>query len=164
MIHGDIRKKVTVQVAGDAVEVEEYVDEEDNDTYKGEPEALANRQSFIIMRDRMKAKGIETRASMDLLGTHMAAGPSLDPGRVVLAITDIFLVDLITAEFNQLPTSIELVPALGSENTLLIVNQAIEMGGLDFVLMHPDFLKDTSSVGLVARLRAMHVKVCGLPP
>ena len=61
LIHGNITKKTKIQVAGDPVEVEEYVDpddvppeEKDAVEDKG-TKGLANRQSFIVMRDRMKA-------------------------------------------------------------------------------------------------------------
>ena len=56
IIHGDIRKKTKLKIGGEDVEIEEYVDEDDADGVKQDSSALANRNSFVIMRDRLKAQ------------------------------------------------------------------------------------------------------------
>ena len=45
-------------------------------------------------------------------------------------------------QFSQLPVPIELVPALGAENTVSLVQQASTLGGCDCVLVHPELLQD----------------------
>ena len=50
-------------------------------------------------------------------------------------------------QFECLSAPIELIPVIGAENTALLVQQAVQMGGLDFVLIHPQFLSDRSQVG-----------------
>ena len=45
-------------------------------------------------------------------------------------------------QFSQLPVPIELVPALGAENTVSLVQQASILGGCDCVLVHPEHLQD----------------------
>lgn len=55
-----------MKVAGQEIEVETFVDEEDEDTIKHSTKELAaNRESFIVMRDNMKKKGLKVRASFD---------------------------------------------------------------------------------------------------
>lgn len=56
LIHGDIRKKTKMQVGGEEIEVEELVDEEGDDTVKHDTKELANRASFIVMGENLKAK------------------------------------------------------------------------------------------------------------
>jgi hypothetical protein len=58
LIHGDIRKKTTINVAGEDMEIEEFVEEEDPSAgavSQGTAQ-YANRGSFLVMRDQMKAK------------------------------------------------------------------------------------------------------------
>ena len=62
-------------------------------------------------------------------------------------------------QFSQLPAPIELVPTLGDDNTLKLVQQAATLGGCDCVLLHPELLRDRSPAGLVARLRMMGQRV-----
>lgn len=109
-------------------------------------------------------QGIDIRASMDPganAGMEMGAmGGGLENGRVILAVPDMSMVDYFRAQFAELPAPIELVPALGSDNTLQLVQQAHALGGCDCVLLHPEFLKDSSPSGLVGRLRMMGQRVC----
>ena len=58
MVHGNITKKSKINVAGDMVEVEEYVQEgeEGEGVIDRGTQELANRHSFVVMRDQMKAK------------------------------------------------------------------------------------------------------------
>nr|AER58217.1 channelopsin 1 [Chlamydomonas yellowstonensis] len=166
--HGDIRKTTHLRIAGEEKEVETFVEEEDEDTAKHSTKELANRGSFIVMRDKMKEQGIDVRASLDMdedeearTGKGKGAGAtSLVPGRVILAVPDISMVDFFHDHFAHLGASIELVPALGVENTLLLVQQAMQLGGLDFVLVHPEFLRDRSQNGLVSRLKMTGHGVC----
>ena len=48
----------------------------------------------------------------------------------------------------------ELLPALGMETGLQLVQQASMMGGCDFVLVHPEFLQDRTQNGLLMRYEA----------
>lgn len=92
--------------------------------------------------------------SMQMMGS-MKGGPAVEPGRVILAVPDISMVDFFREQFAGLPVAMELVPALGPENTLQLVQQAMGLGGCDFVLLHPEFVRDRSPNGLVSRLRNM---------
>lgn len=56
IMYGDLRKKVKVNVAGEEMELEQYQDEQDDETVKYSTEPLASRNSFITMRDRMHAQ------------------------------------------------------------------------------------------------------------
>ena len=56
LIHGDIRKTTKLAVAGEEVEVEEFVEEEDEDTVKHSTTALAKRESFVNMGKNLKQK------------------------------------------------------------------------------------------------------------
>ena len=49
-------------------------------------------------------------------------------------------------QFDSLPAPMELVPASGASNALALVQQAMQLGGLDFVLIHPQLLNDRSQV------------------
>ena len=54
----------------------------------------------------------------------------------------------------SLGTQYELVPAIGSETTVQLVQYAVSQGGCDFVLAHPDLVLAPSPNGtLVQRLR-----------
>ena len=53
-----------------------------------------------------------------------------------------------------------MVPAIGADNITAMVNQAAMMGGCDCVLLAPDFLRDRSADGVVAKLRMMGQRVC----
>ena len=57
-------------------------------------------------------------------------------------------------QFAALPVPVELVPALGADAVLSMASQAGMFGGVDCVLLHPEYLKDRSSNGVVARLKA----------
>lgn len=164
LIHGDIRKKTKMQIGGEEIDVEELVDEEGEDTIKHSTKELANRASFIVMGDALKAKGIDLRMSMDPNGSSGGGGQAdnggLEPGRVILSVPDMSMIDFFKAQFAGLPAPIELVPALGGDNTLQLVQQASALGGCDCVLLHPEFLKDTSPNGLLGRLRMMGQRVC----
>ena len=97
LIHGDIRKKATLQIAGETVEVEEYLDNDDEEgAVKHETGGLAARHSFIVMRDRLKARGVDVRASLDF--SHGPFPPGfgsppvhLEQGCVILAVTDMYV-------------------------------------------------------------------------
>lgn len=56
LIHGNLTKTVTVKVAGDEMEVEEFVDAEEEGAVNKGTQNLANRESFLVMRDRLKAQ------------------------------------------------------------------------------------------------------------
>lgn len=58
IMYGDLRKKVKVQVAGQEMELEQYQDEQDDETIKYSTDVLASRNSFIQMRDQMQAQVI----------------------------------------------------------------------------------------------------------
>jgi hypothetical protein len=45
----------------------------------------------------------------------------------------------------------ELMPALGMDTGLQLVQQVGMMGGADFVLVHPEFLQDRTQNGLAMR-------------
>jgi hypothetical protein len=161
LIHGDIRKTTIMQVGGEDVEVEEFVDEDDEDGVKHSTSKLANRDSFVNMAENMKKKGIDVRASLDA-GVDNDKGDiaHIEAGRVILCIPDMTMVDFFRQQFSLLTAPIELVPALGVDNTVMLVQQAMALGGCDFVLVHPDFLKDTTPTGLVGKLRMLSQRVC----
>jgi len=162
LIHGDIRKTTLMQVAGEEVEVEEFVDADDVDGVKHSTAALANRESFVHMAENMKAKGIDVRASLDagMGADHERGDVPIEAGRIILAVPDMSMVDYFRIQLSQLPAPIELVPALGIDNAVQLVQQAAALGGCDFVLVHPDFLKDMSQAGLVTKLRMLGQRVC----
>ena len=56
IMYGDLRKKVTVNVAGQDTEVDQYQEDEDEETIKYSTEPLASRHSFINMRNQMQAQ------------------------------------------------------------------------------------------------------------
>lgn len=56
---------------------------------------------------------------------------------------------------------IELIPAIGEETTLQLVQQALMTGGCDFVLMHPEFLRNSNLLG---KLHSMGIRVCAFGP
>jgi hypothetical protein len=56
LIHGDIRKTTKMQVAGEELQVETFVEEEDEDTVKHSTKELANRASFVAMAKDLKQK------------------------------------------------------------------------------------------------------------
>lgn len=49
---------------------------------------------------------------------------------------------------------VELLVAVGADAVLAMANQSEAFGGADMVLLHPEYLRDNSTSGLVARLRA----------
>ena len=57
-------------------------------------------------------------------------------------------------QFASLPVSVELVPAMGADALLQVAAQAQAFGGADCVLLHPEYLRDRSAGGVVARLKA----------
>ncbi len=181
IIHGNITKPTKVKVAGVEIDAEEMVEHDDPEGVDKGTQQLANRESFIMMRNRMRNEGIDTRGSFDehaggISGKEAAAAAAavtkanaaqaldnpamatmmgaLQPGRVILAVPDVSMVDFFRQQFAALPAPIELVPALGLENTVALVQQALQLGGLDCVLAHPEFLRDKSPAGLVGRLHS----------
>lgn len=54
------------------------------------------------------------------------------------------MVDFFRAQFAALPVAMELVPALGAENAVALAQQAMQLGGCDAVLVHPEFCRDRS--------------------
>nr|ABZ90902.1 channelrhodopsin-2 [Volvox carteri f. nagariensis]ABZ90903.1 channelrhodopsin-2 [Volvox carteri f. nagariensis] len=206
LLYGDIRKVQKIRVAGEELEVETLMTEEAPDTVKKSTAQYANRESFLTMRDKLKEKGFEVRASLDNSGIdavinhnnnynnalanaaaavgkpgmelskldHVAANAAgmggiadhvattsgaISPGRVILAVPDISMVDYFREQFAQLPVQYEVVPALGADNAVQLVVQAAGLGGCDFVLLHPEFLRDKSSTSLPARLRSIGQRV-----
>ncbi|KAJ9529550.1 hypothetical protein QJQ45_013935, partial [Haematococcus lacustris] len=198
-----------VKLAGEPVEVEEYVDSNEVDPAEMDQvqdkgtQALAHRQSFLVMRNRMQQKGVEVRASLDnsdrdqaengmgggavtmgqwgmgnkavgdpgAMGLGMVTkaveepaekmGP-LEPGRVILCMPDVALVDFWRLQFSSLPAPFEVYPAVGPDMTLQLVQQSLQLGGpsfCDFVLVAPDFLQNASPSGLVRRLKMMGMRV-----
>lgn len=136
----------------------------------------------IRYSSRLKEKGYEVRASLENSGVEAAAiaasaanaiaggkaglelgkidlgdvqSSQISPGRVILAVPDISMVEFFREQFVQLPVAYEVVPALGADNTVQLVQQAAALGGCDFVLMHPEFLRDKSPNNLPTRLRAL---------
>ncbi|KAJ9529751.1 hypothetical protein QJQ45_014527 [Haematococcus lacustris] len=71
IVHGNITKKTQFTLAGEPVEVEEYVDtdnikpEEMDQVQDKGTQAIANRQSFMVMRNRMQQQGVEVHASLN---------------------------------------------------------------------------------------------------
>ncbi|GIL89020.1 hypothetical protein Vretifemale_16924 [Volvox reticuliferus] len=199
LLYGDIRKVQKIKVAGQEMEVETMMSEEAADTVKKSTAHFANRESFLIMRDKLKEKGYEVRASLDNSGGNIGANASdgggggnhssfqpkggmelakmdaggiadgysaaaatsasISSGRVILAVPDISMVEYFREQFAQLPVPYEVVPALGADNALQLVMQAAALGGCDFVLLHPEFLRDKGPSGLPGRLRAMGQRV-----
>lgn len=171
IIHGNITKPTKVKVAGIELETEQMVDADDEEGVNQGTKHLANRESFLVMRDRMKQQGMDVRATFDDNDAGIKAGKtmmsgggqgqdaSLEPGRVILAVPDISMVDFFRQQFASLPAPMELVPALGVENSLALVQQALQLGGLDCVLIHPEFLRDRTPNGLLPRLRAANQRV-----
>ncbi|KAL6758558.1 channelopsin 1 [Haematococcus lacustris] len=209
IVHGNITKKTKITLAGEPVEVEEYVDSNEVDPAEMDQvqdkgtQALAHRQSFLVMRNRMQQKGVEVRASLDnsdrdqaengmgggavtmgqwgmgnkavgdpgAMGLGMVTkaveepaekmGP-LEPGRVILCMPDVALVDFWRLQFSSLPAPFEVYPAVGPDMTLQLVQQSLQLGGpsfCDFVLVAPDFLQNPSPSGLVGRLKMMGMRV-----
>jgi hypothetical protein len=57
LVHGDIRVKTKVKVAGEEMEVDTFVEDENVEgAVKHSTAALAKRGSFLVMRDNMKAR------------------------------------------------------------------------------------------------------------
>jgi hypothetical protein len=73
-------------------------------------------------------QGVETRASLDMSGMngingvgnmpgmYKMMGGAIRNGRVIVGLPDPALVNVFRAAFQQLPASIEFVPAVGPEN------------------------------------------------
>ncbi|GLI59719.1 hypothetical protein VaNZ11_001663 [Volvox africanus] len=193
LLYGDIRKIQKIRVAGQELEVETMMSEEGVDTVKKSTAHYASRESFITMRDKLKEKGYEVRASLDNSGGDVGAAgsdgigggnhsslqakggmelakmdaggmadtasSSISSGRVILAVPDISMVDYFREQFAQLPVPYEVVPALGADNALQLTMQAAALGGCDFVLLHPEFLRDKGPGSLPARLQAIGQRV-----
>lgn len=56
LIHGDIRKKVHHNILGQDEEIEEFVNEEDDQTTKMSSQGIASRKSFVRVRDRLQSR------------------------------------------------------------------------------------------------------------
>eukprot|EP00983_Pelagomonas_calceolata_P017060 535265-Pelagomonas_calceolata.AAC.6 len=56
IIHGNLTKKTKINIAGDTVDVEEYVDsnDKDSDVVNNGTKEFSNRHSFMVMKDRMQ--------------------------------------------------------------------------------------------------------------
>uniref|UniRef100_A0A7S3QU15 Channelopsin 1 n=1 Tax=Dunaliella tertiolecta TaxID=3047 RepID=A0A7S3QU15_DUNTE len=201
IIHGNLTKKTKINIAGDTVDVEEYVDsnDKDSDVVNNGTKEFSNRHSFMVMKDRMQKNGTQTRASLQgdsppdeempsakkgkldtmeegsdsmeddvpsskgLSGMGMDGMPSLQPGRVVLVVPDMELVEFFRQQFSFLPVPFEVYPAIGADQGVQLAQQGLQLGGtpyLDFVLVAPDFLHNRSPSGLVARLKMMGMRVC----
>ena len=122
-----------MNVAGEEMEIAEYVEEEGENTIKMSTEPLAHRRSFIRMRDDMQRNGITTRASLEFSGQNDFAmmggmgkgsgGPPIHNGRVILGVIDPSNVDPFAAAFSMLPANIELVPCMGPQNIFVTCQQ-----------------------------------------
>eukprot|EP00798_Chlamydomonas_sp_ICE-L_P024783 gene24783-10424_t len=171
--HGHITLKTKMVVGGEEVEVETYVDQEeaadpeneDAIVDKGTAE-LANRHSFVVMKERMVKNGVEVRASLgahDMGNNRMAGANAVQPGRVVLCVPDQSLAVFFQEQFSLMPAPIELHPALTPEACLQLVQQGMTVGGpmyVDYVLVHPEYLRDRSPAGLLSNLKMMNMRVC----
>jgi len=165
LLHGDIRRKAKVNVAGEDMEIEEMVDEEDEDTVRNDTAQLySKRASFIMMKNNMERAGVEVKATFDEPGGGRGGGGGglgrLSEGRVILGLPDISMLEFFRKQFAALGAPIEVVPAIGADNVLAMANQAMMMGGADCVLLAPEFLRDRSPQGLVARLKMTGQRVC----
>lgn len=89
-MYGDLRKKVKVQVAGQEMELEQYQDEQDDETIKYSTEPLASRNSFINMRNQMQAQvtPVVTVWMVVLCCVVDETGWSSQSGTVILQLTD----------------------------------------------------------------------------
>ncbi len=58
LIHGDVRKEATINVAGETIHIEELVAEEDESSgaVRRSSQVYLSRPSFKVMRDNLKAK------------------------------------------------------------------------------------------------------------
>eukprot|EP01025_Chloroclados_australasicus_P047781 TRINITY_DN5390_c0_g2_i2.p1 TRINITY_DN5390_c0_g2~~TRINITY_DN5390_c0_g2_i2.p1 ORF type:complete len:496 (-),score=45.90 TRINITY_DN5390_c0_g2_i2:313-1647(-) len=173
--YGDLRKTTKVSGLGQETEVETMVEEEDEETTKYSTENYAKRQSFLRMRDQMEARGIDVRASLDHHAYNQQAnqdydnsfnsklammGGAIEPGRVILGVPDASMIDFFKQQFQQLAPAIDLVPAVGPQVVVQTVQQALTMAPVDFVLLHPQFLQDTSQQSLVNVLKSQRQRVC----
>jgi hypothetical protein len=80
-------------------------------------------------------QGVETRASLDMSGMngmngagnmpgmYKMKGGAIRPGRVIVGLPDPALANVFRAAFQQLPASIEFVPAVGPENVWAMCQQ-----------------------------------------
>lgn len=69
LIHGDIRKKTKMNIAGEDVEIEEFLDADAAEEAHSDGEIVKNdtaklyskRASFLVMKENLKAKGVEVK-------------------------------------------------------------------------------------------------------
>ncbi|GLC33099.1 hypothetical protein PLESTB_000370500 [Pleodorina starrii] len=211
MLYGDIRKRQTIMIAGQEVEIETFAAEDGDDDGSG-----GNHSSKVVIKVRSRAStdmpaitkveiptysgrasvegskpmrrvsvggfgAASARVSTETVGVTKVvprisfgasspascsdraaavatfatfaaddAADDLEPGRVVLAVPDAAMVDVFEEQFSQLPVPYEVVPTYTVDDTLRAASQP----GCNFVLMHPDFLRDRGPTGLLPRLRA----------
>ena len=120
------------------VTVDEKASETGSIPHKVPPAAATGRLSALM-----------SGTSMPRISTSL---PQLEPGRVILSVPEGWngglIVDYFREQFGGLSAPMELVPIVGVDNTLNLVQQAAQMGGVDFVLVHPQLLGDRSQVAL----------------
>ncbi|GMH35170.1 hypothetical protein BSKO_03038 [Bryopsis sp. KO-2023] len=135
--HGDIRKKEKINVGGEIMEVEVFNDgDADGDDGDETPDTRTR-----MLRDSTEQEGAQ-----------------LEDGRVLLGCKDSSMIPYFHEEFAKLPGRIQLLTALGSDGVAQAAQQAVQMGGLDYVLLHPDMLVDQK---LLTFLRGqLGVRVC----
>uniref|UniRef100_A0A7S0R583 RRM domain-containing protein n=1 Tax=Chlamydomonas leiostraca TaxID=1034604 RepID=A0A7S0R583_9CHLO len=107
----------------------------------------------------MGGMGMGTMGGMGMMGGM----PTLEPGRVILALPDMSTVDFFRQQFASLPAPFEVYPGVGPDMAVQLAQQGLNLGGtsfVDFVLLAPDFLHNRSPVGLVGRLKSMGMRVC----
>ncbi len=85
-----------------------------------------------------------------------ARADTLAPGRVVLVVPDASMVEVFEERFAELPVQYDVDPALSVDDAVRLVQQAADRAVMyDFVLMHPDLLRDRGPTGLLPRLRSL---------
>jgi len=143
IIHGDVRRPITVNTLGREVTVSCFVDkEEEDEDERISTKTYANRASFMKMRNNMEQRGIQTRKSLEML----APPPALNDGSIVLAVADPMTLTFFTQQLSQLDATIRATPAMGQGQ----LEQVLEKGGFDGVLVSPEYIQQ---VGLVQRLK-----------
>mmetsp|Transcript_2452 Transcript_2452/g.6189 ORF Transcript_2452/g.6189 Transcript_2452/m.6189 type:complete len:631 (-) Transcript_2452:284-2176(-) len=145
IIHGDVRRPVTVKALGRQVSVNCFVDkEEEEEDERISTKTYANRNSFVKMRDDMEKKGVLTRKSLDT-----KEGPKLSAGHVVVAVADPMINQFFSQQFEQLSEAVQLTTVLGPPQ----LDQVMQKGGFDGVLLAPEYLQQG---GIVQMIKETH--------
>ncbi|KAG2434579.1 hypothetical protein HYH02_012243 [Chlamydomonas schloesseri] len=98
----------------------------------------------------------------DAKEAKMTTKPTLQSGIVILAVPDLSMMPYFRAAFKALPANIELVPAIGPANTLMLTERAAQSGHLDCVLVHPALLHESTfdRPNLATRIKMLGQRVC----